>query len=73
MFGRAMKVSPRIDPEQENNNKTTFKSYFPKGKWRDMYQWNSFIDASEGGAYFDLPKHDGLTNIHMKEGKIIPI
>ena len=39
MLGDAIKVSPRIDPAQEDNNLTTFKSYFPKGVWRDLNHW----------------------------------
>jgi len=72
MLGDAIKVSPRIDPKQENNNMTTFKSYFPQGIWRDLHNWSQSINASAGGAYFNLTKVDGQTPIHMKAGKIIP-
>jgi len=72
MLGDAIKVSPRIDPAQYNTTNTTFKSYFPKGVWTDLNNWSSSINASEGGAYFDLDAKDGQTNIHLKAGKIIP-
>ena len=39
MLGDSMKVSPRINPKNENNNMTTFKSYFPLGVWRDLNNW----------------------------------
>jgi len=52
---------------------TTFTSYFPKGVWADLNNWtNGFVNASEGGAYFNLTKRDGMTSIHLKAGKIIP-
>jgi len=46
MLGDAIKVSPRVDPSQENNNKTTFKSYFPKGVWTDINNFLITINAS---------------------------
>ena len=51
---------------------TTFKSYFPMGIWRDLNNWTLSINASMGGKWVDLPKLEGTTHIHLKEGKIIP-
>jgi len=72
MLGDSMKISPRIDPKQENNNMTAFKSYFPKGIWRDLNNWTLSVNASLGGKWVDLPKMEGTAHIHLKEGKIIP-
>lgn len=72
MLGDSMKISPRINPKNENNNMTTFKSYFPQGVWRDLNNWTQSVNASMGGMWVDLPKMEGSTHVHLKEGKIIP-
>jgi len=59
MLGDSMKISPRIDPKQENNNMTTFKSYFPKGIWWDLNNRTLSVNASMGGKWVDLPKLKG--------------
>jgi alpha-glucosidase (family GH31 glycosyl hydrolase) len=46
MVGGALKVSPIYE---SLIGKTTYKSYFPKGKWVSMQDFNTIIDNSKGG------------------------
>ena len=71
MLGDAIKISPRIDPIQEGRQ-PKFQSYFPKGIWRDLNDYRNMVNASSGGKWVELSKIDGMTQIHLKEGKVIP-
>jgi len=72
MLGDSLKISPVLDSDSISNS-TVFESYFPQGVWRDIFNYSNVIDASAGGAYFNLTRKAGETQVHLRPGKVLPI
>jgi alpha-glucosidase (family GH31 glycosyl hydrolase) len=66
MLGDAIKVSPVLEADVTD----TFQAYFPKGIWADLNQQN--LSIASNGEKITLDQSYAYTNIHLKEGKIIP-
>ena len=66
MLGDAVKVSPVL----EAGVNETYKAYFPAGRWADLNDYTQMVDSK--GDHFDLKQSLYQTNIHLKEGNIIP-
>jgi len=67
MLGDSIKVSPVLDKGVTDK----YSVYFPKGRWADLNNLDQLIDSK--GENVDLHASMSLTNIHLKEGRIIPI
>mmetsp|Transcript_21981 Transcript_21981/g.16345 ORF Transcript_21981/g.16345 Transcript_21981/m.16345 type:complete len:86 (+) Transcript_21981:1364-1621(+) len=65
-LGDAVKVSPVLDKDVTDS----FDSYFPAGKWADLNDWS--IVSESVGELLHLTPSFAYTNLHLKEGKIIP-
>jgi len=72
MLGDSLKISPVLDSNSSANS-TEFSSYFPQGIWRDVYNYSNVINASAGGAYFNLTRKYGETQVHLRPGKVLPL
>lgn len=48
MLGDSLKISPVLDSKAKptSGNATHFKSYFPEGVWRDIFDYSSFINST---------------------------
>lgn len=64
-----LKVSPILDKLADGA--TTFKSYFPQGKWVNLADLSEIIDTSKAGATVDLSVKSTV-NVHLKQGGLIP-
>ena len=69
MVANAVKVSPILESIPVGT--TTYKSYFPKGKWVNLADLTEIINNKEQGAIFDLTIRSTI-NVHLKEGSLIP-
>jgi alpha-glucosidase (family GH31 glycosyl hydrolase) len=67
MVGSALKVSPIFAPMADAK---TYTSYFPKGQWVSMTDFNAIIDNSEGGQNVELTAQDTV-QVHLRQGSII--
>lgn len=70
MLGDAIKVSPILSPSFYTTGH--FESYFPPGVWYDLRDFSNRIEVNGTGKYRNLSHWDGHTEIHLKDGKIIP-
>jgi alpha-glucosidase (family GH31 glycosyl hydrolase) len=66
MLGDSLKVSPVLSA----GVKTTYNAYFPAGKWADMNDFSNILTST--GGYIALNQSYAYTNVHLKEGKIVP-
>ena len=66
MLGDSIKVSPVL----QKGVTSKFSSYFPQGVWADLNILDTFIYST--GENIQLTQNEAFTNIHLKEGKIIP-
>lgn len=64
-------MSPVLSPEYENNG--TYQSYFQPGFYIDLNNFTDVLNISDPlGANITLKTSDNFTNIHMREGSIVP-
>lgn len=61
MLGDSLKISPVLNSNASVNNATTFKSYFPEGVWRDVYNYSNVVNSTGKGQYFELERKWGQT------------
>lgn len=64
-----LKVSPILDKLADGA--TSYKAYFPQGKWVNLADMTEIIDTTKGGAQIDL-KVRPTVNVHLKQGGLIP-
>jgi hypothetical protein len=69
MLGSAVKVSPILS---NLNDKDNYQSYFPSGRWVNIYDPSKIIDATKGGVNATLTADSASVNIHQKSGTIMP-
>lgn len=70
MVGGALKVTPILTQLKEED--TTFKAYFPSGKWVNVADPTEIIDTREkGGDTVDLKTTRKSVNVHLKQGSMI--
>ena len=61
MLGDSLKISPVLTSNASAAGSTEFESYFTQGIWRDVYNYSNVVNASLGGAYFNLTRKYGET------------
>lgn len=68
IVGDALKVSPVLAP-----GISSFKSYFPKGRWVSMKNYADVVDSNENGkgAYKVLQAPNDTVNVHLKPGSLV--
>jgi len=71
MVGDSIKVSPVLE-SFAGKNATTFKSFFPPGKWVDMDTFEVLDVTDEEGEMVDLQASLKVKK-HLKPGSIVPI
>ena len=71
MVGSFLKVTPVLVPSSEHNGK--IKSYFPAGsRFISMNDFSQIIEGGESGVEQELDASMDYTNVHLREGSIIP-
>mmetsp|Transcript_41978 Transcript_41978/g.48617 ORF Transcript_41978/g.48617 Transcript_41978/m.48617 type:complete len:1282 (-) Transcript_41978:599-4444(-) len=71
MVGSALKVTPVLTPEAEN--KGNVQSYFPaKSRFISLSDLKTIVETGEKGQNVTLAASWDYTNVHLKEGSIVP-
>jgi lysosomal alpha-glucosidase len=69
MLGDSVKVSPVLG---NLNDGDKYQAYFPPGRWVNIYDPSSIIDATKGGINASLTADSASVNIHQKSGTVLP-
>lgn len=72
MVADQIKVSPVLE-SMDGKNTTTFKSFFPPGRWVDIDTWDVLDIKNETGEVVDLEASTLGVKKHLKPGSIVPI
>jgi alpha-glucosidase len=67
IYANGIKVSPILHALADNE--TSFKVYFPKGKWVSLNNFASIVDSA--GEMKDLPVDNALAHAHIMPGAVV--